>query len=112
MSYDEHVVTSLELFIDNDRDLYRQQTTPILKNLATKMVKGVYNKGGAEKLWMHLMESGAKKYVTDEDEGRTWSTAFSVPVRKELARRFNEAFLTEYSLGNYNNLLPKKYQKK
>lgn len=44
-------VTELKLFIDNDGDLYRQQTTSILRNLVTKMAKGVYDRSKAEKLW-------------------------------------------------------------
>lgn len=113
MSLDKAAAKELELFIDNDGDLYRQQTTPILKNLATKMAKGVYNKDLAVKLWMYLMDSGAKKYAKMESgDEASWNRTFSVETRKEVARLFNEAFLTEYSLGNYNHLLPKKYQPK
>src|SRR3972149_4488490 len=35
----EHEIRELELFIDNDADLYRQQKQPIEKNLLLKMAK-------------------------------------------------------------------------
>ncbi|MDD5539761.1 MAG: hypothetical protein PHG61_03615 [Candidatus Marinimicrobia bacterium] len=50
------------LFITNDGQLYRQQTQPIIKNLAIKKVKGVYDRELALKLWGYLVESGIKKY--------------------------------------------------
>lgn len=109
---ESHASRELELYIDNDADLYRQQTTPILKNLATKMARGIYDKAKAEKMWMYLMDAGAKKYAKEHGEGRQWNAIFSVADRKDTARRFNEAFLVEYSLGNYNHMLPKKYQGK
>jgi hypothetical protein len=57
---------------------------------------------------MYLMDAGAKKYA--HQFGGTWNQMFSVSDRQECARRFNEGFLHEYKLGNFNNLLPKKYQ--
>lgn len=112
MSADNHAVTELEIYIDNDGDLYRQQTTSILKNLATKMAKGEYDKDKAIKLWMYLMDAGAKKYAKEYGNAAEWNRTFSVETRKACAKKFNEAFLVEYSLGNYNDYLPKKYQKK
>lgn len=39
---DPHAATELKLYIDNDGNLYRQQTTSILKNLITKQARGEY----------------------------------------------------------------------
>lgn len=101
----------LKLFIDNDGDLYRQQTTSIMKNLATKLAKGVYDSSKAEKLWMYLVENGAKKYAREAGEGGVWHTMFSMADRKAVAKALNSDFLTEWKLGNYKHLLPKKYQR-
>jgi len=108
---DTHAARELHLFIDNDGDLYRQQYQPILKNLATKQAKGVYDKGKAIKLWMYLVENGAKKYVR-EFGGGEWNRVFDKETRLEVARLLNEHFLEEYALGAYGSLLPKKYQPK
>jgi len=101
----------LKVFIDNDGQLYRQMTTSIHKNLVTKIAKGVYDKTLAEKAWGHLVEAGAKKYAKDAGSGAAWHTMFSVADRREVARELNEEFLTEQKLGNFDHLLPKKYQR-
>lgn len=104
-------VGELKTFIDNDGRLYEQQTKPIMKNLATKLAKGVYDRTKAEKLWMYLVENGAKKYTREvEIEGVPWHQVFSMEDRKAVARDLNADFLTEYKLGNYDHLIPKKYQ--
>ena len=108
---DHPAARELHLFIDNDGDLYRQQYQPILKNLVTKQAKGVYDKDKAIKLWMYLVESGAKNYVREYGSG-VWHEMFNVPTRREVARLLNEHFLVESALGAYASLLPKKYQSK
>lgn len=105
-------VSSLKLFIDNDGDLYRQQTTPIHKNLITKMAKGIYDPAKAEKLWMFLVDNGAKKYAREAGSGSAWHNMFSIADRREVARELNRHFVTEAKIGNYDHLLPKKYQRR
>jgi hypothetical protein len=109
---DTHAARELELYIDNDGDLYRRQYQPILKNLATKKARGVYQHHLAVKLFMYLMESGAKKYAKEFSVGTDWSTIFNVPTRMEVAERFAKHFENEYATAAYNHLLPKKYQPK
>ena len=87
----------LQLFIDNDGDLYRQQTTPIITNLKKKLAKGIYDRTKAEKLWSYLVESGAKKYAKDfgtDDQPR--HKLFSRADRKAVAKALNDEFLDEY----------------
>ena len=106
----------LTLFIKNDGQLYRGQTTSIIKNLATKMAKGVYDRTKAEKLWMYLVESGAKKYAKDSGgdwnvPGQTWHDMFSMEDRRHVAKELNDKFLDEWKEGSYRDMVPKKYQK-
>jgi hypothetical protein len=102
----------LELYIDNDATLYRQQGEPILKNLATKKAKGVYNHDVAVKLYGDFVENGAKKYAKEHGgHGAVWHQMFPVHDRKQVAEAFARSFEVEYALGNYHHLLPKKYQK-
>lgn len=103
--------SELRLFIDNDGDLYRQQTTPIHKNLVTKIAKGDYNATKAEKLWLYLVDAGAKKYAKDAGSGGTWHEMFPISDRREVAKELNRHFLVEQKLGNFDHLLPKKYQR-
>jgi len=87
----------LSLYIENDSDLYRQQTTPIILNLARKIKRGIFSHVKAAKLFRYLADNGAKKYSTEFDvpqPGVTHSTwqrykgfgAFSAKVRNETAK--------------------------
>ena len=103
--------TELKLFIDNDAQLYKAQRVPIFKNLATKKVRSTYKHDLAVKLFGYLVESGAKKYVKEYDApGAVWYRVFDVPTRKAVAEALTRDFEGEFELGNYDNLLPKKYQ--
>lgn len=115
----EHEAHELTLYIDNDESLYRQQHTPILKNLITKLAKGVYDPAKAEKLWMYLVENGAKKYAKEfgsdfiaDREGVPWHKMFSMEDRRAVARDFRRQFEEQAKNGEYDHLLPKKYQKR
>lgn len=103
-----HEATELKLYIENDGDLHRQQGSSILKNLATKKAKGTYDHALAVKLYGYLVESGAKKY--SKEFGGVWHQSFDVPTRKEVATDLTNDFESEWSAGNYRDLLPKKYQ--
>ena len=108
----ESLARELVLYVDSDADLYRQQVQPIFKNLVTKMARGLYDGEKAVKLFMYLAESGAKKYAKQfgGDESQ-WHTMFPVPVRRMAAVAWRYSFENEARLGNYDNFLPKKYQK-
>lgn len=108
---DQHAANDLYLTIESDSDLYRQQGLPILKNLATKKARGIYNHDLAIKLYMYLVENGAKKYA--KDFGGVWHDIFNIPTRREVAKMFVDRFEAEYELGDYSNktFLPKKYIK-
>lgn len=107
---DEGAARELYLYATNDTNLYRQQITPINKNLITKKARGIYKTELAVKLAMYLMENAAKKYA--REFGGTWNEMFNVPTRREAAKEFVEHFENEAGYGNYDNLLPAKYQKK
>lgn len=102
--------TELKLYIDNDGDLHRQMTTSILKNLVTKRARGEYEHDLAVKAFGYLVEAGAKKYA--KEFGGTWHQMFDVPTRRAVAEELTDSFEAEAKLGNYDQLLPKKYQKK
>lgn len=108
---DTHAASELKLYIDNDGDLYRRQTTSILKNLATKKARGVYKHDLAVKLFGYLVQAGAKKYADEfEPTLRVWHQIFDAPTRRAVAEALTRDFEGEYALGNYDSLLPKKYQ--
>jgi hypothetical protein len=106
-----HEATELRLYIANAADLHRQQGTAILRNLATKKARGDYKHDLAVKLYMYLVESGAKKYVKQfGTPDQPWHKLFSMADRKAVAEDLTRSFEEEYGYGNYDSLLPKKYQ--
>jgi len=110
LSSDE--ATELKIFIENDGQLYRSQFQPIQKNLITKMARGIYDHNKAVKLFMYLCESGAKSYIKQfgTSDGK-WFEMFDKRARLEVADELATEFEDEAELGNYDNFLPKKYQK-
>lgn len=107
----ESHASELVTFVDNDGELYRGQTTSILKNLITKMAQGKYNRDKAVTLFMYLAENGAKKYAREfGGNERGWHEMFPIDIRRMAATHWRDSFEAEAQLGNYDNLLPKKYQ--
>ena len=105
------VANELKLFTENDGDLYRQQTTSILKNLATKKASGKYDHDRAVDLFMYLAESGAKKYAKEfGGPGASWHDMFPKDIRHLVASEWRDEFEAEYANGAYDSLLPKRHQ--
>lgn len=109
---DQEAARELKLFTENDADIYRQRTTPIVRNLRTKQAQGRYDHELAVKLFMYLAEAGARKYAREHGSGeQDWSMMFPKDVRLAVSREWRDEFETESALGNYDNetYLPKKY---
>ena len=110
---DESVVAELKSFTENDGDIYRRTTTPILKNLTTKKAQGKYSSEKAVQAFMYLAEAGAREYIKQHGSpGDVWYEMFPINIRREAAREWRDEFEAEHALGNYDRLLPKKYQTK
>ena len=90
---DRHAVQELKLYIENDRDLYRQQTVSIIKNIQKKMKSGKYEHLQAPKLWMYLVDNGAKKYV--KEFGGDVKNQFPKDVRHSVAVEFANEYRAE-----------------
>ena len=108
---DRTSATELKMFIDNDYALHKQQGVLIQKNLATKKVRSLYKHDLAVKAFGYLVESGAKKYAKAFSVGTDWHTMFDVPTRKLVAEELASDFERDFEVGQYDELLPKKYQK-
>lgn len=87
--------TELHHYAVNDSDLYRQQITPIILNLARKIKKGVYDEKLALKLWRYAADSAAKHYTFEHGDRSPGAYSkyqqkgygiFNVPTREETAK--------------------------
>ena len=86
-------MAELKLYIENDSDLYRQQIVPIIKNVQRRMKSGKYDHTKAPKLWMYLVDNGAKKYV--KEFGGDVRSQFPKDVRQSIAIEFENEYRAE-----------------
>lgn len=84
---DEHAVTELELFADNDEPMYKARE-PYLANMARRMKKGTYSPAKGVKLWEYYVERAARAYAAEF--GGSWSKIFPKAVRHEVAKHYEE----------------------
>ena len=111
-SADKEAATELVMYVDNDSQLYRQMVTPWRKNLIAKIARGIFDYNKAVMgLAKNLFTEGAKRYAKDFSTGGDWADIFSVPTRKMAAEEWLDSYLGEAEVGEYDELLPKKYQK-
>lgn len=100
--YDEHAAKEIELFAENDGDLYRQQRRPILINLSKKYKKGVYDISKAAKLWRYFIDSAMKKYNKEfGSRGDKWSDLLKTSDRQILAEKWAQETKDEFDAGNF-----------
>jgi hypothetical protein len=99
--FEETATRELELYTENDADLYRQMRQPIELNLQKKKSKGIYDKEKARKAFLNLVNVAARKYTEEfSAKGDKPSSIFKMADRREVARRFEEDFEREYNLEN------------
>ncbi len=92
MTY-EHEARELELFTENDRDLYHQRIVPIVKNMQRRMAKGDYDSEKAVRLWLYLIDESARKYC--QLHGGTVRGCFPKPCREIVARSMRNHYEME-----------------
>lgn len=111
---DDHAATELLLFIENDPLLYGHQYPSFAKNLINKQARGIYDSKKAIKLFMYLVDRGAKKYAKDHGDGGQMGPSiggFNKATRRKVAAALVAGFENEAEMGVYDDLLHKKYKK-
>lgn len=79
-------VRELELYTENDSQLYNSQKKYIDANLDKKKANGTYTRKGAEVSYLNLTNASAKKYEREEaGRGQVFTKADKVQVAKNLA---------------------------
>ena len=97
-SYNENNVRELQLYVENDRNIYEQRLEPVYKNLFKKQEKRVYDSEKATKLYKNAVDDASKKYI--KKFGSNNSNIFTIEDRKEVARR-----LEKENRNNLKNLV-------
>jgi len=99
---DPDAAREIELFADNDSQLYFQSRKPILANLAKKYKKGTYDIDKAAKLWRYYVEAAMKKYNKEfGSRSDKWFDLLDTHDRNLLAREYAIRTKAEFDLGNF-----------
>ena len=104
---DATAARELEIYIENDATIYKRRLLPSYKNLVTKMAREQYDSKKAAKLMMYTVNDAAKAYSKEYSQGES---IFDKKTKEMVAANLVKNFEAEAKLGNYNDLLPKKYQ--
>ena len=91
----------LELFAENDGDLYQRSGVPIMKNLSKKFKRGTYDPELGVKLWKYHADRAAKAYSEQHSTGDDWKTMFTPRDRMEMAKSMEDSWRSEMEAGNF-----------
>lgn len=97
-----HEAKTLVLHADNDETLHNNSHTPIMKNLARKSQKGVYDHEKAKTLWMYHAERAAHSYASANDDGTPWHKKFSMSARREAAKHWADTAKDQFTNDGSN----------
>jgi len=101
---DKDAAREIQLFADNDYQLYNQRRRPILINLGKKYKKGTYDIQKAAKLWRYYIDAAMQKYNKEfGSRGDKWFELLSVPDRNLLALEYAMETKDEFDLGNFTS---------
>jgi hypothetical protein len=98
---DKDAAREIQLYADNDYQLYKQRKNPILINLSKKYIKGQYDINKAAKLWRYYIDAALQKYHKEFGSRGSWSNLLSVPDRNLLALEYAIETKNEFDLGNF-----------
>jgi len=86
----------LALWTENEGELYRRMAQPIIRNLAKKMKKGVYDADKAITAFEHLATEGAKSYHREfGSPGQRWHDLFSKATRRMAAQQLRDGYMEQ-----------------
>lgn len=101
----------LELFADNTYSVHRRKME-FYKNLATKKARGTYDREKSLKLWEYYAKEAAQAYVKEHgSSGDKWNVMFNKESRLAFCKSQREEFEDLYKSGEFETIIPKKYQK-
>ena len=103
MYRDPVAMHELELYAENDGDLYRQSRLPIIKNIQRKLKSNKYKHELAPKLWGYYVENAAKKYAREfASSPAEWKNMFVKKDRDILAQKLADYYIDEIRIGAYD----------
>jgi len=99
---DQDAAREIQLYADNDSQLYFSKKVPILKNLEKKYKKGTFDINKAAKLWRYFIDAAMQKYNKEfGSKGDKWYELLDTSDRQLLALEFAIDTKYEFDLGNF-----------
>jgi len=89
---DFEAARDLELYAENDGELYAGIIRATVANMARKIRRGCYDAEKAVKAWEYVAEAAAKKYAREFARAGEWCAMFTPATRRECARALLERF--------------------
>ena len=93
----------LELFINNEREIYFSLVVPTRKALQRHFKRGTYDTDRAIIAWKRVCDRSAHIYARTYDNERNWNKIFSVEDRKQTAIELEKYWHEEMKLGNFEH---------
>ena len=100
---DPDAVREIQLYADNNSQLYFSRKLPILKNLQKKYKKGTFDVNKASKLWRYYIDDAMQRYHKEFGNRGKWYDMINTTDRQLLANEYAEDTLNEFELGNFVN---------
>ena len=98
---DPAVTRELVLVIENNwPDLHTRQQVPIWLNLLRKKKRGTYDREKAIKLFMYLVDEGARRYGEDFEGRRGIPTYMNKATRLAAAKELRNRFEADVKAGS------------
>lgn len=99
---DKEAAREIQLFADNDAQLYYSKRKPIIINLQRKYKKGTYDINKAAKLWRYYIDAAMQKYSKEYgSRGDKWHKLLSVSDRNLLALDYAMEAKKEFDKGEF-----------
>ena len=100
---DSDAVNELDSYIMNNEELYRRRFMPIIENIRRKMRRGIYDHEKVIKLWMFLVDDGAREYVKEfGDPAQDVKDMFPKETRLKVAQLIADREKENIEKGEYD----------
>ena len=101
LALDPDAMREIELYAENDSQLYRSQFLPIIKNIKAKIKSGRYDHLLAPKLWGYYVENAMKGYTKEVGSG-AWNKLLSTKDRLVLSTKLADYYYDAIVRGEYD----------
>lgn len=109
---DHQTVREVNLFLENDYDLWMRRRPQFVLNLARKLANGTYDHKQAPALWLFLVDEAAAKYDKEYGSGKGSKAWMEIGDRRALAQELADDFKREVEDGEHEEVIQSVMSKK